>query len=121
MKKLLESWEPIEYPGFENRYEVSSEGRFRSLDKEFTRTTRLNKECLIRRKGKLLKTNSYESNPYETIVLKSLDQYGNGLQKTVYVHKCVAELFLPNPEGRKTVTHRNGNKRDNRVDNLKWK
>lgn len=33
-------------------------------------------------------------------------------------HKVVADCFIPNPEGLRDVNHKNGNKLDNRVDNL---
>jgi HNH endonuclease/NUMOD4 motif len=47
-----------------------------------------------------------------------IDDMGN--KKWAGVHKIIALSWIPNPEGKQYVNHKNMNKKDNRVENLEW-
>ena len=39
---------------------------------------------------------------------------------TVYLHRIIAEAFIPNPDNKPCIDHINTNKQDNRIENIRW-
>jgi hypothetical protein len=97
-------WKPV--VTYEDSYEVSSDGWVRTLDRI----------CDKRRgivKSKVL--NQFDNHGYRFVILSR-----GGKRRNFYVHRLVAESFLPNPENKPQINHINGNKSDNRLSNLEW-
>lgn len=96
---MVENWKNIE--GYEGMYQVSNLGRVKSLN--FKRTG----------KEKILK-------PFVRKEYLAVNMYKNGVRKTFYIHRLVAEAFMPNPHNLPEVNHKDEDKSNNRVDNLEW-
>lgn len=91
-------------------YQISNYGNVRTKDCYVTQKSKLGKEFIRFKKGKNI-SKGLASNGYYTVSIKG---------KTVCVHKMVAEAFIPNPDNKPTVNHKNHNRQDNRVENLEW-
>lgn len=51
---------------------------------------------------------------------KAVELYDNGVGRKQFVHRMVAQAFLPNPDNLPEVNHRDEDPSNNNVDNLEW-
>lgn len=104
-----EIWQDI--PEYEGYYQVSSLGNIRSCERKI-----IDSKCQRVFKARMLKqTLSTSKHPYFYV---SLSKQGHVRKRMVHI--LVALAFIPNPQNKPQVNHKNGNTQDNRVANLEW-
>ena len=93
---MQEIWKDIK--GYEGLYQISNLGNLISIKHNTI------KPIIVSKNQKYLRNNLWKDGKY----------------KTFSIHRLVAEAFLPNPNNFTVVNHKDGNKLNNRVDNLEW-
>lgn len=107
-----EEWRPV--VGFEESYEVSSYGNVRSKTRTIKISTKTGKSYNQTRRGEPIKAFD-DGHGYMHIRLRKDNKTYN-----TKVHRLVAKAFIPNPDKLPEVNHINGDKQDNRIENLEW-
>lgn len=105
----MEVWKDIK--GYEGLYQVSNLGRVKSLKRQ--RDVNLLYSNTATVPEKILKYGT--SQGYLAVTLAK-----NKVNKKIRVHKLVALNFIPNPENKPYINHKDGNKHNNNVENLEW-
>lgn len=95
-----EIWKNIR--GYEDVYCISNLGRIKNVSLYRCRQPLLNQSI---------------KNGYRFVTLAG---YGKQSNKSYYVHRLVADAFIPNPENLPVVHHKDHNRLNNNLDNLIW-
>jgi len=102
-----EKWKAI--PDTQNRYEISNLSRVKS--------------------NSYMRYNGFSHRKTKELILKqtilkigylSVRFSFNSKTKGIYIHRLVAMAFIPNPENKAQVNHKDGNKLNNAIYNLEW-
>ena len=102
-----EIWKDV--PGYEGLYMVSNFGRVKSLSRLV-----YNGHCMVKTNDRILIPNTLAKG-YSQVTL-----YNGKKRKSFQVHRLVGSAFMPNINNKPQINHINGNKQDNRLENLEW-
>ena len=104
MRDVEEIWKDV--PGYEGKYKISNKGNLIRLSH-------------YSKRGRYYP----ESTPHSFKNYKGYIQTylcdDNG-RKTTTIHRLIAKAFIPNPDNKDQINHKNGIKDDNRIENIEW-
>lgn len=104
----MEIWKDI--PGHEGRYQVSNEGRVRSLDRVARGVSKAGREHLRKARGVILRPGNCRG-----YLIVNLHPAG-----TIAVHLLVARAFVDGFAPGLEANHKDGDKKNNAATNLEW-
>ena len=105
---MIKTWKPV--VGYEGRYEVSDTGAVRSVARSVANTATSSRMLPTKTLSPFVHRGGY------MVVKLSRDRQ----KANHYVHRLVAEAFLGGGKARQEVLHADGDKTNNRVENLSW-
>lgn len=105
---MQEIWKPVPLKDYSDLYQVSNLGKVKSLNEG------IGKSKKEQNSNHLLNLSNH-SWGYDYVTFSK-----NNVRKNMFVHRLVALAFIPNPQNYPVINHKDGNKKNNCVDNLEW-
>ena len=105
---MEEIWKPV--TGYEGRFYVSNLGNVKRESALFYRKDGQLQGVKLR----------YPTQHTDRLGYLRVDLQYQGKRKAYLVHRLVAQEFIPNPENKREVNHIDGNKKNNKAENLEW-
>jgi hypothetical protein len=99
--------------GYEELYEVSNFGMWKIKERIVSKGKR--GQRFVPEKITSGFISGEEGNDYKKVCLSK-----NGSEKPISIHRLVAIHFIPNPDNKPYVNHKDGNRMNNSVENLEW-
>lgn len=109
---LHRDWRLKKIMNYDEKYLVSANGKVYSLARRH-----LYKKGTRPQKGKWMSPLRNINNGYLSIILYKGDR---NTCTRLYVHRLVAEAYIPNPDNKPVVNHKDNNRQHNCVNNLEW-
>ena len=100
---MKEIWKDVQ--GYEGQYQVSNLGRVKSIKRKLNNGRTVNEKML---------NSSSKKKTQDGYLMVAL------AGKTFRVNRLVAAAFIPNPDNKPVVNHIDGDKENNKADNLEW-
>ena len=102
---IREEW--VDIKGFVGYYQISNYGRVKSLPRKYSPNEKILKPAI-----KIVKNNK------RTYFYVHFSK--NSVSSVCYIHKLVADAFIPNPKGYKCINHKDCDMLNNFYKNLEW-
>lgn len=101
----MEVWKDV--VGYEGLYQISDTGKIKSIQRRYGNYNGMRRERIMKQRP--------DSRNYINITLCK-----NGKHKSHWVHRLVAQAFIPNLDNKHCINHIDNNPSNNSIENLEW-